>query len=89
MLSISVQATTGKAGKAEAITEWAGTAHCGQGRAMISALDSAYSRGGGSGGGRVLWAEYDSREHEYLARVNAAVAASAALLQDRLDRAGA
>ena len=61
------------AGKAEAMSEFSRLAVTAQGAAMVRALDAAYGRGGGAGGGRILWAEYDDDEDALIADINEAV----------------
>lgn len=85
LLSVGVQATTGKAGRAEAMTEWAKLARSGQGRTLVSVLNRHYSRPGGSGGGRVLWAAYDEREDKYIGDVETAVSDYARRLQQAVN----
>lgn len=85
LLTISVQATTGKAGKAEAITEWAKTASSNRGRNLVSVLDRYYNRKGGSGSGRVLWAAYDERENKYINEIETVVSEYAHRLQQAVN----
>lgn len=82
-----VHSLGGKAGRAQALTEWARLAVTGQGAALVRALDSVYGRSGGSGNGRVLWAAADDIGAGAAQRIQAAVDEAAAAIQS--DMGGA
>lgn len=82
-----VHSLGGKAGRAQALTEWARLAVTGQGAGLVRALDSVYGRAGGSGNGRVLWAAADDVSAGAVQRIQAAVDEAAAKVQN--DMGGA
>ena len=80
----SVETPGAAAGKAEAISEFARLAVTDRGAAMVRALDAAYGRGGGAGGGRILWAEYDDDEDALIADIDEAVDAAAGKIDEEM-----
>ena len=80
----SVETPGTAAGKAEAISEFARLAVTDRGAAMVRALDAAYGRGGGAGGGRILWAEYDDDEDALIADIDEAVDAAAGKIDEEM-----
>ena len=66
-----------QAGRAEAMSEFARLAVTKTGAAMVRALTASYGRPGGSGGGRILWAEADEVSEGLMAQIESAVARAA------------
>lgn len=62
-----VMSATGKSGRSQALAEFAEVGWVGQGGALTRALNNVYSRRGGPGNGRVLWATYDRYEDGLMA----------------------
>lgn len=75
------------AGRAEAISEFARLAVTPQGASMIRALDNAYGRGGGSGGGRILWASADEIADGIISDIEAATDKAAKEIEKQMGEA--
>lgn len=76
-----IETPTGATGKALALAEFAGVAVTPQGAALIRSLSSVYGRGGGSGGGRILWQAKDDLDASLYAAMQRAVEAAAAEIE--------
>lgn len=71
-------------GPGEAISEFARLSVVNQGTAMVTILNDLYGRGGGSGGGRILWATMDDMAGSINDQIQAAVDAAAKDIEQQM-----
>lgn len=82
-----VQTPGTRAGRAEAISEFARLSTTSQGASLVRTLDSLYGRPGGSGGGRILWAAADELADSIVSDIEAATARAAAEIEREMGDA--
>ena len=72
------------ASPAEAISEFSRLSVTTQGAAMVNVLNDLYGRGGGSGGGRILWATVDNIQDSLVEQIQAATDVAAKHIEQQM-----